>query len=119
MHSFQEAFGQDFQVFLDTYHGLNRVRSKVKRDDVSSPIKQTFFRELSISIRQTEDHGDIREMITPTSEEIKSNLMNLHAKWSNSSIPVKALDAIKQLSKHPQCLSGIKPGEGTNGNESK
>jgi hypothetical protein len=113
----KKCFGDNARICLDTFHGLQRVRKTIKNGDFKNKPEQLkrFKRLLRMSVRQSNDHGHDRCMLTDTADNIKANLEALLTQFDD--LKDETVKAIKELQTHAGCLSQIPVGGGTNRNE--
>ena len=118
----QEVFGFDLKVKLDLFHAIKRVGEKVSK---KHPLRKVFMDDWRLVFRDPSDLGKDRKLITPAPEILESNLDKFKEQWKDAEYnkqPVmneSALKEIENIRVHMKkgCLSGIKPGRGTNRNE--
>ena len=118
----QQVFGPHLLVYLDIFHAVKRVTEKIsKRHTLRSPCIQ----ELKMVFRDRTDVGPERTKPTPNAEVLTNNLDKFIQRWKGATfngvkvLSAAALSELRKLRKHMEkgCLSGIKPGRGTNRNE--
>ena len=115
----QEIFGTELCVRLDVFHALKRISDKIPKHH---PLRHDCMKDLSVVFRNPLDKGETRMMDTPSPSILAEQLESFLRKWENaeySEWKVLSPLAIKEahnLKKHmlSGCLSGIKPGRGTN-----
>ena len=118
----QQVFGPHLLVYLDIFHAVKRVSEKIpKRHTLRSPCMQEF----KMVFRDPTDVGPERTKPTPNVQVLKNNLDSFIHRWKDAAfngvkvLSAAALSELNKLRKHMEkgCLSGIKPGRGTNRNE--
>ena len=118
----QNLFGQEMKVYLDIFHAVQRVAKKIPK---RHRLRYECMEEFRLVFRQPTDLGKNRTKATPETEVIQSNMDRFVERWKNAEcqgnkvLSKSALKEIDNLRIHVQkgCLSGIKPGRGTNRNE--
>ena len=121
-HKLQDVFGSNLKVFLDIFHAVQRVSKKI-------PKRHAFYgeciKDLKFAFRDPSDKGSKRLKPTPSRDILKQSLLDFQCKWQNVTLngkhilPPAAAKEVYSIIKHVErgCLSGIKPGRGTNRNE--
>ena len=118
----QIVYGTGLYVRLDIFHAVNRVSDKIPK---RHPLLHECMNEFSMVFRDATDKGIEGTKATPEPTTLVSQLDIFVTKWKNveyngwsvlSSVAIKETD---NLRKHMErgCLSGIRPGRGTNRNE--
>ena len=118
----QDVFENELCVRLDVFHAVKRISDKIPK---RHPLRLDCMKDLSLVFRDPLDRGESRMMNTPSPSILVEQLERFLQKWENAEYSgwrVLSSSAIKEannLKKHMQngCLSGIKPGRGTNRNE--
>ena len=107
------------EVTLDVFHAVQRVTKVIPK---GSEFSKKFSKDLGLVFRQNSDCGEVREMATPSQAVILENLDNFSRRWGtflSLEGMNRALLEIDPLRGHirKDCLSHLKPGEGTESNE--
>lgn len=118
----QQVFGEHLKVYLDLFHAVKRVSGTISK---KHPLHYECIRALSMVFRDPQDQGQIRQMPTPSPLVMLENMKAFLQQWKDQATDGKnVLSAatileMSRLCKHIEkgCLSGIKPGRGTNRNE--
>lgn len=118
----QEVFGNDLCVRLDIFHAVKRISDKIPK---RHPLRLDCMKDLSVVFRDPLDRGECRMMETPSPSILVEQLESFCGKWEKAEysgwrvLSPSAVKEVKNLKKHMLngCLSGIKPGRGTNRNE--
>ena len=115
----QGVFGDSFKVYLDLFHAVKRVSDKIPK---RHPLRRECIEDLRMVFRDPTDQGVKRTKETPSPDVLIKNIRRFEARWKSAQSAGKMIlnnAAIKNLEVHMQlgCLSGIKPGRGTNRNE--
>lgn len=112
----QKVFGEDLKVFLDIFHAVKRISSTIPK---KHPLHYRCIRALSMVFRDPTDQGNERQKPTPPPAVMLANIESFQTQWSNIIFSTATHQEISNLRKHIEkgCLSGIKPGRGTNKNE--
>lgn len=116
------VFGRDLKVYLDIFHAMKRVSEKIPK---RHRLRQECMDEWRLVFRDPSDRGKERHMATPSAEVLESSLDQFKNRWKDAQCngqPVLSMPALKEIEHirvHMKkgCLSGIKPGRGTNRNE--
>ena len=109
-------------VYFDVFHAVQRVTKVIPK---RHPYHKHCLNNLSMVFRDPSDRGPIRSMPTPSPSILRENLNSFHQRWlgvtynGREILPHAAVKEINCLMKHINrgCLSGIKPGRGTNRKE--
>ena len=118
----QHVYGTHLNVRLDIFHAVKRVSDKVPN---RHPLRHECMNEFSMVFRDPTDRGAERTKATPAPAVLVAQLNSFIMKWKDveysgwSVLSQAALKEADNLRKHMEkgCLSGIKPGRGTNRNE--
>ena len=118
----QQVFGAHLNVKLDIFHAVKRIGDKISK---RHPLRNDCMKELSLVFRDPHDGGQTRLMETPTPSVLVRQLDAFLKKWEIVQYKgwrVLSPSAVKEAQnlKHHMlkgCLTGIKPGRGTNRNE--
>jgi hypothetical protein len=118
----QSVYGTALRVQLDVFHAVKRVSDKIPK---RHPLRHECMKEFSMVFRHATDKGAERTKATPEPTVLVTQLNNFVMKWKNveyngwSVLSSTAIKETDNLRKHMErgCLSGIKPGRGTNKNE--
>lgn len=118
----QKVFGDQLAVYLDIFHAVKRFTEKIPK---RHPLRKECLREWRMVFRDPSDQGEKRVSSTPSPDILECNINNFLKHWKNVEYDGKkllsaaALKEIRNLRVHIEkgCLSGIKPGRGTNRNE--
>ena len=94
-----EVFGQDCLVRLDPFHALQRITRCVKKKDAPRHIRQSFFKELRLIIRDPMDRkNEKRELPTPNIEDMTKSINSIiENHYWQTHIPKKALTELEKL----------------------
>ena len=109
----------DVEVKLDLFHAIQRVIKKIPK---GSEFSKRFSKELGLIFRANGDCDEVRQLPTPDWKVVIENLHSFRERWKsflNMEEMKKARLELDHLSVHIKkgCLSGLKPGEGTESNE--
>ena len=109
----------DVEVKLDLFHAIQRVIKKIPK---GSEFSKRFSKELGLTFRANGDCDEVRQLPTPDWKVVIENLHSFRERWKsflNMEEMKKARLELDHLSVHIKkgCLSGLKPGEGTESNE--
>ena len=118
----QNVFGDSLRVYLDISHAVKRFCEKIPK---RHPLRQECIKQWKNVFRDSTDQGETRHLPTPSPAILESNLDKFLLLWKESEYDGKKLlssaawKEIENIRVHIQkgCLSGIKPGRGTNRNE--
>lgn len=118
----QQVFGFELRVCLDVFHAVKRISDKIPK---RHPLRHECMKDLSVVFRDPSDRGDSRLLETPSPATLASQLEQFLQKWEKAEysgwkvLSPAAMKEAQNLKKHMLngCLSGIKPGRGTNRNE--
>lgn len=118
----QRVFGENLKVHLDLFHGVKQVSSTISK---KHPLHYECMRALSLVFRDHTDQGPTRQKATPSPAIMLENMRAFEEQWKGRATDGKKVfsaatsEEIARLCKHIEkgCLSGIKPGRGTNKNE--
>jgi len=118
----QNLFGQEMQVYLDIFHAVQRVGKKIPK---RHKLRYECVEEFRLVFQEPTDLGKNRTKPTPEPKVIQENVERFLKRWKDAEcqgtkvLTQSALKEIDNLRIHIQkgCLSGIKPGRGTNRNE--
>ena len=118
----QHVFGNEVLVYLDIFHAVKRVAEKIPK---RHPLRAECMQDLRMVFRDPADRGKERHMETPSPGVLQNNMDIFLQRWKNAEYDGKkvlkatALKQIANIQVHMKkgCLSGIKPGRGTNRNE--
>ena len=118
----QGVFGDSLKVYLDLFHAVKRVSDKIPK---RHPLRQECIEDLCMVFRDPTDQGVKRTKETPSPDVLIKNIRRFEARWKSAQSAGKmilsnaAIKELRNLEVHMQlgCLSGIKPGRGTNRNE--
>ena len=118
----QEVFGAHLSVKLDLFHAVKRISDKIPK---RHPLRNDCMRELSTVFRDPQDRGETRLMDTPDPSILIGQSNRFLQKWDKVEykgwkvLSPSAIKEAQNLKLHMSkgCLSGIKPGRGTNRNE--
>lgn len=115
----QQVFGENLKVYLDLFHAVKRVSSTISK---KHPLHYECTKALSLVFRDHTDQGQIRQKATPSPTVMLENMRAFEEQWKGQTTDGKSAatsEEISRLCKHIEkgCLSGIKPGRGTNKNE--
>ena len=118
----QQVFGPHLLVYLDIFHAVKRVTEKISKRHT---LRSACIQELKMVFRDRTDVGPERTKPTPNAEVLTNNLDKFTQRWKGATfngvkvLSAAALSELQKLRKHMEkgCLSGIKPGRGTNRNE--
>lgn len=118
----QRVFGLELEVKLDIFHAVKRVGEKVSK---KHHLRKLFMDDWKLVFRDPSDLGKDRKLVTPSPIVLEGNLDNFYQQWKNAEYnerPVVNESVLKEMENirvHMKkgCLSGIKPGRGTNRNE--
>ena len=118
----KSVFGDDLKVYLDIFHAVQRIGQKIPK---RHPLRNECINDLRLVFRQPSDLGKVRTKETPNPQVILHNMEQFVASWrdagfkGNPVLSSAAMQEISNLKKHIEkgCLSGIRPGRGTNRNE--
>lgn len=119
----QQVFGEELKVKLDIFHAVKRISDKIPK---RHHLRRECMSQWSLVFRDRTDQGEKRSKATPSPAVLESNLDEFLQRWKDAKYDEKtvlneaALHEISNIRKHMKkgCLSGIKPGRGTNRNES-
>ncbi|XP_031559544.1 uncharacterized protein LOC116295769 [Actinia tenebrosa] len=116
---YKTIFRNKEDIKLDLFHGVQRV---VKTLSKKSEASKRLANEFGLVFRANGDLGNVRNLPTPDPEQIEENLDHFEWAWSEillSKEYTETRNEIDKLKVHIRkgCLSGINPGEGTEGNE--
>ena len=119
-NKFLERF--ELLVYLDIFHAVKRFSDKVPKRHL---LCHECLRDWRMVFRDPIDQGDKRTLSTPSPEVLEGNLNQFLHHWKETAydgkklINAAALKEIENIRAHIKrgCLSGIKPGRGTNRNE--
>ena len=118
----QSVFGEQLRVYLDLFHAVQRISSKIPK---RHPYRHECAKGLRLVFRDPSDQGPVRTKTTPTPDILHQQLLQFQETWKEISynnkpiLPPIAIKEIRCLLVHVRkgCLSGILPGRGTNRNE--
>lgn len=118
----QSVFGPTVCVYLDLFHAVKRISSTISK---KNPLFYQCVAALKLVFRDPTDKGETRQKPTPSPDIINKNLDTFLEQWRNRTANSKPVinnsteHEVSNLRKHigKGCLSGIKPGRGTNRNE--
>lgn len=118
----QQVFGPELCVRLDVFHAVKRISDKIPK---RHPLRRDCMKDLSVVFRDPTDKGESRLMETPSPATLAAQLEIFLRKWEKAEysgwavLSPSAMKEAQNLKKHMLngCLSGIKPGRGTNRNE--
>ena len=107
---------------LDIFHAVKRVSDKIPK---RHPLRNDCMGDLSMVFRDPQDRGETRLMDTPAPDVLVRQLDIFLQKWDKVEYKgwrVLSPSAVKEAQNLKQhmlkgCLTGIKPGRGTNRNE--
>ncbi|CAB3984751.1 Hypothetical predicted protein [Paramuricea clavata] len=120
----QCVFGNTVAVKLDLFHAIQRITKKTSK---RHSLFYDFVGSLKHVFRDSRDLGDARLLSTPNPEKLRNNLDAFVRRWSNVKshdgkiiLTPQVLEEINKLRPHitKGCLSYIRPGIGTNRDES-
>lgn len=115
---YQSVF-PEVEVKLDLFHAVQRVTKVIPK---GSEFSKRFAKDFGMIFRQNGDCGEVCKMSTPSPPVLLENLDNFRKRW-NTFLSLeemnRARSEIDRLTAHIRkgCLSGSKPGEGTESNE--
>lgn len=116
-------FGPETKVLLDLFHAEARI---VKTLSKTHSHYQQCLSEFRLIFREPDDLGKERSKATPGIDDLKTNIHHFTEKWKDVKdyngrklFTEKTLAELQALHVHIDrgCLSGIRPGSGTNQNE--
>ena len=118
----QSVFGPNLVVYLDLFHALKRLCDKIPK---RHSLRAQCIQDYRMVFREPTDHGPTRTKTTPAPSVIMAALDKFESKWApveyhgEKVLSTAALCEIRNIRNHIEkgCLSGIKPGRGTNRNE--
>ena len=118
----QGVFGDGLKVYLDLFHAVKRISDKIPK---RHPLRKECVEDLRMVFRDPTDQGSKRTKETPSAAILIKNIRNFEDRWKSTQSAGKmvlnqaAIKEIRNLEVHMNkgCLSGIKPGRGTNRNE--
>lgn len=118
----QQVFGNELIVYLDIFHAVKRFSEKVPKRHA---LRRDCLLDWKMVFRDPSDQGQKRALPTPSPGVMDSNINNFLQHWQNAEyngkklLSAAALKEIENIRVHVKkgCLSGIKPGRGTNRNE--
>ena len=118
----QQVFGFELRVCLDVFHAVKQISDKIPK---RHPLRHECMKDLSVVFRDPGDRGDSRLLETPSPATLAAQLEQFLQKWEKAEysgwkvLSPSAMKEAQNLKKHMLngCLSGIKPGRGTNRNE--
>ena len=113
------VIGDSLKVYLDLFHAVERVSDKTPK---RHPLRRECIEELRMVFRDPTDQGVKRTKETPSPDVLIKNIRRFEARWKSAQSAGKmilsnaAIKELRDLEVHMQlgCLSGIKPGRGTN-----
>lgn len=117
-----QVFGSQLSVKLDVFHAVKRISDKISK---KHPLRSDCMKDLSMVFRDPLDRGEERHMDTPSPSTLVSQLEAFLQKWNTVEfkgwkvLSPLAIGEAQNLKQHmlKGCLTGIKPGRGTNRNE--
>lgn len=118
----QQVFGESVCVYLDLFHAVKRITSTLSK---KNPLFYQCVAAIRLVFRDPTDQGETRQKPTPSPSVINLNLSTFLEQWKGRAgngkpvITASTEREVLNLRKHVDkvCLSGIKPGRGTNRNE--
>ena len=123
-YKLQNIFGQDVLVKLDLFHAMQRITKKASK---RHPLFNDFVTSLKNVFRNPNDIGEVRLQNTPEPQVLQDNINAFVERWKGVTsqggqliLSTKVCQEINKLRSHigKGCLSHIKPGRGTNRDES-
>eukprot|EP00794_Sanderia_malayensis_P002581 gene2581-2980_t len=120
---YKSVFGDSIPVKLDLFHAVQRVARQLPAK--TSPVALQFSKEFGLIFRKAGDENNVRKNDTADKQTIEENLHAFLDKWTqyingqSQQIKENIYDEIRKLSHHINkgCLSGLRPGSGTESNE--
>ena len=119
----QEIFG-NVLIKLDIFHAVQRITKKVSKRHA---LFYDFITSLKLVFRSSTDLGATRQQSTPDPSTLEKNMNTFIKRWTgvnsdngNPILTTPVMKEINNLKVHIRngCLSYIKPGRGTNRDES-
>ena len=118
----QSVFGDDLIVYLDIFHAVKRFSEKIPK---RNPLRRQCICEWQKVFRDSSDQGEKRHSLTPPPMTLENNLDSFLQRWKDTEydghklLSTSAIKEIANIRLHVKkgCLSGIRPGRGTNRNE--
>jgi hypothetical protein len=118
----QEVFGHELEVKLDIFHAIKRVGEKISK---KHRLRKLFMADWKLVFRDPSDRGESRKVVTPSPVVLEGNLDNFNHEWKKAEYnkqPILNDSVLKEMENirvhmRKGCLSGIRPGCGTNRNE--
>ena len=123
-YKLQDIFGHDVLVKLDLFHAMQRITKKASK---RHPLFNDFVTSLKHVFRNSDDIGEVRLQSTPEPQLMQDNIIAFVERWKDVTsqngqliLTTKVSQEINKLRTHigKGCLSRIKPGRGTNRDES-
>ena len=120
----QNIFGDDILVKLDIFHAVQRITKKVSKRHA---FFHDFISSLKLVFRSSSDLGINRGQSTPDPKILEKNINMFVQRWTgvksdngNTILTTAIIQEVNKLKAHIRngCLSDIKPGRGTNRDES-
>ena len=120
----QSVFGREVVVKLDIFHAIQRITKKTSK---WHSLFYDFVASLKHVFRDPSDVGDVRQLPTPSPKDLENNLDAFVRRWKDVKshggkiiLTSQVLEEINRLRQHISrgCLSYIRPGRGTNRDES-
>lgn len=120
----EDIFGNQVMIKLDIFHAVQRITKKVSKRHT---LFHDFISSLKLVFRNPTDLGTNREQSTPDPTTLENNMNVFVKRWNgvksddgNVILTTAVLQEINKLRVHIRngCLSYIKPGRGTNRDES-
>lgn len=114
----QSIFTTNCSVKLDLFHAVSKVVTVIPK---RHPFHGACSKDLTQSLRSSDDYGPVTKKATPRPEVILANMNAFEEKWRSVAyeerpvLNVKALDELRKLRKHvtKECLSEIPEGCGS------
>ena len=120
----QDIFDEETMIKLDLFHAVQRVTKKASK---RHSLFKDFVSSLKHVFRDPNDLGDVRKLCTPEPDILENNINYFIQCWKDVKshdgkviLTPPVLEQINRLRSHitKGCLSYIKPGRGTNRDES-
>ena len=120
----QSVFGKEVEVKLDIFHAIQRITKKTSK---RHSLFYDFVASLKNVFRDSSDIGNSRQLPTPSPKDLGNNMDAFVKRWKDVKshcgkiiLTPQVLEEINKLRQHINrgCLSYIRPGRGTNRDES-